>query len=105
MRKILYTATVLTLGIVIYTSCTKDIEGRTDNTPALNPSSQDLNAGEWKLILLLRPDSFAVAAPALPGTPGYAADLNEIKAYQQKLTKEQKDNINYWAAGGVLRWN
>lgn len=105
MRKILYTAACLTLSLVLYTSCTKDIEGRTDNTPALNPSSQDIDAGQWKLILLPKPDTFAVAAPALPGTPGYAADINEIKAYQQNLTQEQKDNIKYWAAGGVLRWN
>jgi hypothetical protein len=57
------------------------------------------------LILLSRPDSFLVAPPALPGTPAYAADLNEIKGYQQNLSQEQKEKIRYWGVGGVLRWN
>jgi hypothetical protein len=105
MRKIFYITAGIALSSIIYFSCSKAIEGRTDNIPALNPVSQDLDAGQWKLILLSRPDSFAVAAPAAPGTPGYSADLNEIKAYQQNLSGEQKDNIRYWAAGGVLRWN
>src|SRR6478735_11950934 len=105
MRKIFYITAGIALSSIIYFSCSKAVEGRTDNIPALNPVSQDIDAGQWKLILLSRPDSFAVAAPALPGTPGYSADLNEIKAYQQNLSGEQKENIRYWGAGGVLRWN
>lgn len=105
MKKILYITAGIALSSIFYFSCSKAVEGRTDNIPALNPTSQDLDAGEWKLILLSRPDSFVVAAPALPGTPGYTADLNEIKGYQQNLSAEQKQNIKYWAAGGVLRWN
>ena len=104
MRKIFY-ITGIALSSIIYFSCSKTVEGRTDNIPALNPVSQDLDAGQWKFILLSRPDSFAVAAPAAPGTPAYAADLNEIKAYQQNLSGKQKENIRYWGAGGVLRWN
>jgi len=105
MRKIFYTISIITISSVIYSACSKAVEGRTDNIPALNPVSQDLNAGAWRLILLSRPDSFVVAPPALPGTPAYAADLNEIKGYQQNLSQEQRENIRYWGAGGVLRWN
>lgn len=105
MKKIFYTITGIALSSVIYFSCSKNVEGRTDNTPALNPVSQDLDAGEWKLVLLSRPDTFAVAAPAAPGTPEYTGYLNEIKGYQQKLSGNQMNNIRYWAAGGVLRWN
>src|SRR5690349_22013931 len=105
MRKTFYITTSIALSSIIWFSCSKAVEGRTDNIPALNPVSEDLEAGKWKLILLSRPDSFAVVAPSLPGTPAYSADLNEIKGYQHNLTNEQKESIRYWGAGGVLRWN
>ena len=57
------------------------MEGRTDNVPALNPASVDLDAGTWKTVLLSRPDSFLVAAPALINVPGYIGELNEIKVF------------------------
>lgn len=105
MRKLFYTIAGIAFSSIIYISCTKAVEGRTDNIPALDPTSQDLNAGEWKLIILSKPDSFAIAAPPTPGTPAYTADLNEIKGYQQNLSHEQIEKIRYWGAGGVLRWN
>ena len=58
---LLLTAVALTTIIVV--SCSK-IEGRTDNLPALNAQDNDLNAGNWKTVLLSRNDTFAVAAPA-----------------------------------------
>lgn len=89
----------------IYISCSKEIESRTDALPALNPAKTDINAGTWKTILLTAPDEFAVAAPAAVTTPDYIAQMNEIKDWQFNLTKDQKRSIDYWAAGGVLRWN
>ena len=86
-------------------ACNKSVMNVNSNLPPLNPANQDLNAGTWKLILLPRPDTFAVAAPAATSSPAYAADLNEIKGYQQNLTSDQRGQIQYWSAGGVLRWN
>jgi len=96
---------IIIVGFVLNLSCNKDIEGRTDNLPALSPTNIDLDAGSWKLVLLSRPDSFAVAQPAAPNTPGYIGELNEVKGLQQNLTHDQVANIKYWAAGAVLRWN
>lgn len=96
---------LLISGIVILNSCSKEIVGRTDNIPALIPSDIDLNAGIWKTILLKRPDTFVVNAPALPNSPAYIAELNEIKGFQQNITSSQKKIIKYWSAGAVLRWN
>ncbi|HEY4290125.1 MAG TPA: phosphatase PAP2 family protein [Puia sp.] len=93
------------ITLVATTACNKNISDRTANLPALQPANQDLNAGSWKLILLSRPDSFAVAAPAATTSPLYVADLNEIKAYQAHLSSDQASKIKYWSAGGVLRWN
>jgi membrane-associated phospholipid phosphatase len=92
-------------AIIILISCNKSISNRTDNLPALNPASEDLNAGTWKTILLSRPDTFAVPVPAATNSPLYLADLNEIKGYQNQLNSDQAGKIKYWGAGGVLRWN
>src|SRR4051794_23314600 len=105
MRKIFYTITGIALSSVIYMSCSKTIESRTDNIAPLNPVSQDLNAGKWRTVLLSTPDFFPVAAPPATNSPAYIADLNEIKGYQQNLSSSQTDKIRYWGAGGVLRWN
>jgi hypothetical protein len=105
MKKIISLSLFAALTSIIYFSCTKEVHGRTDNLTALNPASQDLNAGTWKTVLLSSPDAFPVAAPPPPNSPAYLADLNEIKGYQQHLGGDASDNIHYWSAGGVLRWN
>ncbi len=106
MKKISFlTFTLLAVLMVIQISCSKNIEGRTDKLAALSPANIDLEAGKWKLVLLSRPDSFAVAAPAAITLPGYIGELNEVKGLQFNMTSVQKDNIRYWSAGSVLRWN
>ncbi len=95
----------ISILVITIVSCSKKVESRTDNLPALNPSSIDINAGSWKTILLKRPDTFAVAIPLAVNNVNYVAELNEIKGLQKSVTPEQNDNIKYWAAGGVLRWN
>ncbi|MBS1659741.1 MAG: phosphatase PAP2 family protein [Bacteroidetes bacterium] len=87
------------------TACNKNVQDRTADLPALNPTNQDLNAGSWKLILLSRTDSFAVPTPVATTSPLYVADLNEIKGYQNRMTSDLQGKIKYWSAGGVLRWN
>ena len=104
-RKIISFAVSGLVLIVIGLSCKKSISDRTASAPALNPSNQDLGAGNWRTVLLSRPDTFAVAAPAATNTPGYLADLNEIKGYQKNLSSGDQERIQYWNAGGVLRWN
>jgi len=93
------------VAAIVIVSCSKDINERTEGLPPLNPESLDIDAGTWKTVLLSRPDTFMVAAPALTNSPAFLADINEIKAYQHSLTATQKSSIQYWAAGGVLRWN
>jgi PAP2 superfamily len=104
MKNIIFYSFVLT-GLLMTTSCQKDVTDRTSNLPALLPGNTDAGAGSWKPVLLSRPDSFAVAAPVATSSPLYLADIFEIKALQQNITKDQEGIIKYWAAGGVLRWN
>src|SRR5580658_1551032 len=106
MRIYSYTTRSLFLvSLTVLLACNKTITNVNSNLAPLNPTNEDLNAGTWKQVLLTRPDTFAVAAPAATSSPAYAADLNEIKGYQAHLTGDQLSQIKYWSAGGVLRWN
>jgi len=106
MKKIFFSSGLLIAAIVIIlNSCSKDIVGRTDHTPALNPSKTDENAGTWKPILLTGPAEFAVPAPIATNTPDYVAQINEIKTWQADLTNDEKNIVKYWSAGAILRWN
>jgi hypothetical protein len=101
-----YTIRILSmLALTAMLACNKSVADKTANLAALTPANEDLTAGSWKLILLSRPDTFAVAAPAAKTSPAYLADLNEIKADQANLSSDQVSQIKYWSAGGVLRWN
>ena len=103
--KSLYTfCAILIIGLT-FNSCSKEVEGRTDNIPALNPRNTDLNAGTWKPVLLTSPAEFAVATPALTTSPDYIAQVNEIRSSQAEITSEEKRIVAYWGAGGILRWN
>ena len=103
--KNIFTYGLILVSTILFSSCIKQIEGRTDNLTFLQPLNADLNAGTWKTILLNRPDTFALALPLATTHVNYIAELNEIKGLQKKLTNLQASNIRYWSAGGVLRWN
>lgn len=105
MKKLVIGIVLITSTVIVMLSCSKKIEGRTDNTPALDPLQQDEDAASWRLVLLSRADTFAVLAPAATNSSAYIGELNEIKGLQQNLTGEQKEKIKYWNAGAVLRWN
>jgi PAP2 superfamily len=106
MKKIFFLPLVLTGISLILVSCNKDIVGRTDNTPGLNPANIDIDAGGWKTVLLAGQTDFPVVpAPVATNTPDYIAQINEIKTWQADLTSKEKDMVKYWSAGAVLRWN
>ena len=105
MKKIFNSFACVSVIALLTVSCNKSISNRTAGLSALSADNNDLNAGGWKTVLLSRPDSFSVAAPAATNSPGYLADLNEIKSLQQNISKDQQNSIKYWAAGSALRWN
>jgi hypothetical protein len=72
MKKIFYLSLVmLAVTITVMVACKKDVEGRTDNTPALQPANTDINAGAWRPILLTGPTEFPVATPIATNTRLY----------------------------------
>lgn len=91
--------------MLVLASCSKDLNERNDQFPSLNPASSDINAGQWKTILLNAPDEISIAAPVPTNSPEFVAQLNEIKAWQSRMTADDRKNIIYWSAGAILRWN
>ncbi|MES2893472.1 MAG: phosphatase PAP2 family protein [Bacteroidota bacterium] len=106
MKRLLFSIAIILSGSALFLAgCSKDVESRTDNLPALTPGSMDENAGTWKPVLLSSAGEFPVAQPALVTTPDYVAQVNEIKALQADLTDNERKLVKFWAAGAVLRWN
>jgi PAP2 superfamily len=86
-------------------ACKKDIIEKNTTYPAINPIRADANAGTWKPILLTTASEFACAAPIATTSPDYIIQLNEIKSFQNNVSNQEKELVNYWGAGAVLRWN
>jgi hypothetical protein len=105
MKKIIINIILSSVALVLLHSCGKQVVSRTANAPALNPTNADANAGSWKTILLAAPGEVPVAAPIATNTPEYRAQINEIKSFQQNLSESDREKIQYWGAGAVLRWN
>ena len=97
-----------TLGIAaaaaLVISCDKAITQTEDLLP-LTAASVDASAGSWKMIVLNAPNQVAVAAPTAITSDAYKAELAAIKTAQVSITPTQRERIDYWAGGGVLRWN
>lgn len=104
-NKFIIAALALGLSSIIIISCSKEINDRTADLPALKPASADANAGTWKPLLLSNGGEIDLPAPLATTSPDYIAQINEIKATQANLTEEEKNIVKYWSAGGVLRWN
>ncbi|WP_336515972.1 phosphatase PAP2 family protein [Pollutibacter soli] len=105
MKKLFFYLSAIAAVFAFGYSCSKNVEYRTQNAPALQPSKNDENAGNWKPVLLTAPDEFAVPAPGATGTPDYIAQINEMKSWQQNMSKADQQSVKYWSAGAVLRWN
>lgn len=116
--KNIYISTFLIFAFVlgIVASCNKEIELSETLTP-LQPASLDEDAANWtaidantitieKIVNVVENSTPKVFnPPADINSDAYKAELATIKDAQSKLTKEQKDIIEYWSGGGVLRWN
>lgn len=94
------------IGIVLgVQSCDKEVETK-EVLGVLTPAKLDQTAGTWTPVILTNYSTqVPVAAPAATTSAAYVAEIAAIKDAQSKLTKSQRSIIEYWSAGGVLRWN
>ncbi len=106
MKKIYLLITLLSLFIVV--SCDKDVES-VQGLKTLTPSNTDANAYTWKPVVLTSNNQIALQAafitPTAVTSDAYKAELQTIKDLQAGLTKAQRNSIEYWSVGGILRWN
>jgi hypothetical protein len=65
----------------------------------------DANAGTWKPILVSNFDSYTPSTPLNEQDPGFKQQLNDIVELQKSMTDADMQNMKYWGAGGILRWN
>jgi hypothetical protein len=94
------------IGLVLgLQSCNKEVETK-EVLGILTPAKLDQTAGTWTPVILTNYSTqVPVAAPATTSSAAYLAEIAAIKDAQSKLTKSQRGIIEYWSAGGVLRWN
>ena len=106
MKNLLIIAvTMVSVSAVVLVACNKDPQGRTDSAKQLDPADVDADAGTWKPVLLTAPDEFPLAAPLATTSPDYVLQVSEIKSLQADITPGEQAIIDYWSAGGILRWN
>ena len=103
-RPLARTAVAAFLCAVLSAGCGSSIPTLENLQPA-NPSSDDPGAGNWRMVVLTGPTQFTVPAPEPAGSASYTAELAAIKTAQGSITDAQREAIDYWSAGGVLRWN
>jgi hypothetical protein len=96
--------TAIAAVAVLVVSCDKDVP-LNQQLKALQPANLDEGAGNWKPILMTSVSQVAVPAPAPETSDTYKGELATIKTLQANLTDAQKKAIEYWSAGGILRWN
>jgi len=95
----------LILIAVALGGCEKEIISRNNEFTALNPLKSDTAAWRWQPILLSSPDEFPISNPLPATSADYKLQLLEIRSWQYKMTPEEKNDVKYWSAGVVLRWN
>jgi hypothetical protein len=104
LRRIAAAALAAAVALAAVTACSRSIPTLEELQPQ-SANSNDPGAGNWKMILLSGPTQFPVAPPAAVTSDAYQAELAAIKTAQASLTTAQREAIDYWSGGGVLRWN
>src|SRR5512138_2328726 len=101
-RAVAALAAAVLLGALV--RCSKDVP-TSGSLPPASAASADASAGDWRMIVLGRPDQIAMPPPDPVGSEAYQAELAAIRRAQSQLTDAQRRAIDYWSGGGVLRWN
>jgi hypothetical protein len=105
MKKLIKNIFMAAVTGLLFFACSKSLTDRSLEFPALQPANQDINAGTWTPVLLSSATEIGIPSPIATNSPDYVAQINEIKTWQAKLTRDEKASVEYWSAGAVLRWN
>ncbi|MHA8065581.1 phosphatase PAP2 family protein [Aquirufa sp. ROCK2-A2] len=86
---------------ILFISCDKSVN-EVGFVP-YNPTSIDETAGGWKTFVLNDPSEISISVPVLISDPLYKKEIDSLKTIV--VTDAQKEAVQYWGAGVVLRWN
>ncbi|QDK78195.1 phosphatase PAP2 family protein [Spirosoma sp. KCTC 42546] len=73
--------------------------------PFIVPTSVDADGGTWRTIILKSATDITVPQPVASTSDTYKHEFSDVKNGVLAATPEQNTAVNYWAAGGVIRWN
>jgi membrane-associated phospholipid phosphatase len=75
------------------------------HAPPLAAAGTDADAGTWRMVVMTSPAQIPVALPTSTSSAEYQTELAAVRTAQSRLTRAQQRAIDYWGAGGVVRWN
>jgi hypothetical protein len=104
MKSILYTTSIIFLILFIGTSCHEDLPTNV-SYKSYSWDNSDIDAGNWKPVLLSGNEQIAIADPKDITTDEYKAELAALKSSATNITASQKSIVEYWSNNPVLRWN
>ena len=73
--------------------------------PFVEPATVDPDGGTWRTILVKSAADITVPQPTATTSDTYQKELTDIKNGLLSISPEQNTAVNYWADGGVRRWN
>ncbi|MDJ1466547.1 vanadium-dependent haloperoxidase [Xanthocytophaga flava] len=107
MKKNTHLSFIKTLAVallfLVSNACDKSLD--TSDIKAYSASTTDPNGGNWKTFVIADGEEVAVAEPTDASSDAYKAELQSLKTLQGTLTGSQKNTVQYWGGGAVLRWN
>jgi membrane-associated phospholipid phosphatase len=93
------------LTFLLYAGCKENTPVSKPEFPPLSFENPDANGGAWKTVIITSPEDFKIETPASTDADEYQKELIQTKNAVSQRTYAQEVAINYWASGGVLRWN
>ncbi len=91
--------------LLLATACKEDIPIE-EALPVQMPISQDVNAGDWQTVMDYDYlSNSSIPMPADINSATYRAELDLLVETSNATTVEQQSRVDFWGAGGVMRWN
>jgi hypothetical protein len=95
----------LLIASLLILSCKESTPVSKPEFSALTFDNPDANGGAWKTVIINSPQDYSVETPQSTDSDIYQSELIQSKSAVAQRTYAQEVATNYWASGGVLRWN
>ena len=96
---------ILVSGLLLWLTGCKEPTIDEGIQPFTVPTSVDADGGNWRTVILKSASDISVPQPLPITSDAYKTELAAIKNGILASTPEQNAAVNYWAVGGVVRWN